>query len=246
MGVARLLIDRQDRLQVANGLMWIRRPGQQRPLDARQPVRDRRVGLGRGLRLARGRPRCGDSEARPSGHGNQRRCRATSPLRYSIHDVIIVPRLSTVKAARGGRIQVMWQFSSLRGMSALALIGLGAAARCRWAAHISSPTAASPPRPPSRGGSEFGGPSPPSFRTHPGSRRPRPPRIQAAADLQVFHDSSSPTGRPRPASPSTTTWSKTPGRYKAVHYDHGNGVAIADADGDGRTDIYFREPGGRQ
>ncbi len=27
--------------------------------------------------------------------------------------------------------------------------------------------------------------------------------------------------------------------YKAVHYDHGNGVAVADVDGDGLTDIYF-------
>ena len=27
--------------------------------------------------------------------------------------------------------------------------------------------------------------------------------------------------------------------YKAVHYDHGTGVAIADVDGDGRLDIYF-------
>ena len=27
--------------------------------------------------------------------------------------------------------------------------------------------------------------------------------------------------------------------YKAAHYDHGNGVAIADVDGDGRLDVYF-------
>ena len=29
------------------------------------------------------------------------------------------------------------------------------------------------------------------------------------------------------------------GRTKPVHYDHGNGVAIADVDGDGRSDLYF-------
>ncbi len=28
-------------------------------------------------------------------------------------------------------------------------------------------------------------------------------------------------------------------RYKAVHYDHGNGLAAADVDGDGRVDLYF-------
>jgi cytochrome oxidase Cu insertion factor (SCO1/SenC/PrrC family) len=27
--------------------------------------------------------------------------------------------------------------------------------------------------------------------------------------------------------------------YKLVHYDHGNGVAVADVDGDGRLDVYF-------
>ena len=35
--------------------------------------------------------------------------------------------------------------------------------------------------------------------------------------------------------------------YKAAHYDHGNGIAIADVDGDGRSDIYFvNQVGGNQ
>ena len=35
--------------------------------------------------------------------------------------------------------------------------------------------------------------------------------------------------------------------YKAAHYDHGNGLAIADVDGDGLTDIYFvNQVGGNQ
>ena len=35
--------------------------------------------------------------------------------------------------------------------------------------------------------------------------------------------------------------------YKAVHYDHGTGVAVADVDGDGRLDLYFvNQRGGNQ
>jgi len=36
-------------------------------------------------------------------------------------------------------------------------------------------------------------------------------------------------------------------RYKAAHYDHGNGIAVADVDGDGLVDIYFvSQVGGNQ
>lgn len=32
--------------------------------------------------------------------------------------------------------------------------------------------------------------------------------------------------------------------FKAVHYDHGNGIAVADVDGDGKLDIYFTNQSG--
>ena len=73
-------------------------------------------------------------------------------------------------------------------------------------------------------------------------------QLKAAAELAVFHDfqftdrvaESGITFRHRIVDDAGKT-------YKAAHYDHGNGIAIADVDGDGLSDIYFvSQVGGNQ
>jgi hypothetical protein len=68
----------------------------------------------------------------------------------------------------------------------------------------------------------------------------RKAQIDSAAGLDAFHrfrfedrvEESGITFRNRVTDDSTK-------HFKAVHYDHGNGIAIADVDADGRLDIYF-------
>ena len=73
-------------------------------------------------------------------------------------------------------------------------------------------------------------------------------QIEAAKSWQVFHDfqfsdqhvESDITFEQHPVDDAAKN-------YKAVHYDHGNGLAVADVDGDGLLDIYFvNQLGGNQ
>ena len=78
--------------------------------------------------------------------------------------------------------------------------------------------------------------------------RMRDAQIKAAADIPVFHDFQF-TDRLAESGISFVHRSvEDAGKtYKAVHYDHGNGMAIADVDGDGLYDIYFtNQVGGNQ
>src|SRR5262245_44376765 len=73
-------------------------------------------------------------------------------------------------------------------------------------------------------------------------------QIQAASSWKAFHDFQF-TDR---YEESGITFQQHPvddgaKNYKAVHYDHGTGLAVADVDGDGRLDLYFvNQLGGNQ
>src|SRR6185503_2506697 len=73
-------------------------------------------------------------------------------------------------------------------------------------------------------------------------------QIEVAKSWKVFHDFEFENRREQSGisfeQHPVDDASKT---YMAVHYDHGNGVAAADVDNDGRLDVYFvNQVGGNQ
>ena len=79
-------------------------------------------------------------------------------------------------------------------------------------------------------------------------RELRAQQLASAARLRVFHDFSFQDLLPQSGITFVHRVVEDAGRvYKAVHYDHGNGVAVADVDGDGLVDVYFAtQLGGNQ
>ena len=68
----------------------------------------------------------------------------------------------------------------------------------------------------------------------------RQAQLDAAAGYSVFHDFRFVDRQPASGIDFRHRIVDDSGRrYRANHYDHGNGVAVADVDGDGRHDLYF-------
>jgi len=79
-------------------------------------------------------------------------------------------------------------------------------------------------------------------------QRLRDEQVKAVRDVSVFHDFQFTDRRSESGIAFRHRIVDDAGKtYKAAHYDHGNGVAVADVDKDGRLDIYFvNQVGGNQ
>ena len=81
---------------------------------------------------------------------------------------------------------------------------------------------------------------PADLRDTPWLERFRDAQVKAAAGVSAFHDFQFTDELSRSGISFRHRIVDDAGKtYKAAHYDHGNGVAIADVDGDGLSDIYF-------
>ena len=81
---------------------------------------------------------------------------------------------------------------------------------------------------------------PADLRDTPWLERFRDAQVKAAAGVSAFHDFQFTDELSRSGISFRHRIVDDAGKtYKAAHYDHGNGVAIADVDGDGLSDVYF-------